>query len=678
MHAVYEIIKKWNHDAEPILSGLFPKIEAIAKNGSNGSGAWKEFITGLAAWIVVLDEISCELSDGKWKTLPVSRLKEINHVLYGELKNYERSFANPRFAVEKLGDRYGQLAAYGATQFRRCIVFHFEDKAYKLAEMYQLLIDINDAFNAGVPDYDALKKLITRSVTSLSPEKTAAELFDRFSQDHTFLKDLIDSSDLSNDRYLYMYGDHITEHELKVAAFLRAYPEAKLEKLASTIVDAYIRGFENARKNYRKKKTAFLYTFAGYELLTRRIMALLREKGLEPLFNGVTSTACNRQYAYDHRFDEALYLDNEFMEKRIATYLKANELCSNFLADYSGAVYVETFGEEPFAPESKKENLVLSKEQQQIRQQLNGKLGEIREKFMPRTEGSFNITAFPSPEIGDRFEEIFADTCEINMLDTIEYEKMQQCMIDELDKAEYVEIKGVAGNRTDLRVAMQKLADPSKQTNFVNCGADVNVPVGEVFTSPQLKGTTGTLHVPETFLDGLKYSDLEIMFTDGWVTGYNCGNFADDGENKNYIEENLLFPHKTLPLGEFAIGTNTLAYVIAQKYGIIEKMPVLIVEKMGPHFAIGDTCFSHEEDFVVYNPIDNKEITARDNDKSLLRKTDMQQAYTFVHTDITLPYEGIGAITSVHADGTRVDIIKNGRFALKGTEELNKPLDNKR
>ena len=117
-----------------------------------------------------------------------------------------------------------------------------------------------------------------------------------------------------------------------------------------------------------------------------------------------------------------------------------------------------------------------------------------------------------------------------------------------------------------------------------------------------------------------KYENLKLTFKDGYVSEYTCTNFEDEAANKEYVRENLLFPHNTLPLGEFAIGTNTLAYVIAEKYGIVDKLPVLIIEKMGPHFAIGDTCFSWVEDMPVYNMLDKKEIVARDNEKSILRK----------------------------------------------------------
>ena len=100
------------------------------------------------------------------------------------------------------------------------------------------------------------------------------------------------------------------------------------------------------------------------------------------------------------------------------------------------------------------------------------------------------------------------------------------------------------------------------------------------------------------------------------------------------------------------------------------KLPILIVEKMGPHFAVGDTCYSRAEDVYVTNP-DGKEIISRDNDVSLLRKTEPDKAYYNCHTDITIPYDEIGNITVVAEDGTRKDLIKNGRFVLDGTLALN-------
>ena len=111
---------------------------------------------------------------------------------------------------------------------------------------------------------------------------------------------------------------------------------------------------------------------------------------------------------------------------------------------------------------------------------------------------------------------------------------------------------------------------------------------------------------------------------------------------------------------------------MAQKYDIGAKLPILIAEKMGPHFAVGDTCYSHAEDVKVYNP-DGKEIIARENEVSAKRNEDRAAAYFNCHTDITIPYHELGELSAVRADGSREVLIKNGRFVVAGCEELNKP-----
>ena len=112
---------------------------------------------------------------------------------------------------------------------------------------------------------------------------------------------------------------------------------------------------------------------------------------------------------------------------------------------------------------------------------------------------------------------------------------------------------------------------------------------------------------------------------------------------------------------------------MAKDFGIADKLPILIAEKMGPHFAFGDTCYSWAEDIAVFNP-DGKEIIARDNEVSILRKEDPGKAYFGCHTDITIPYDELGAITVTTYDGQSIDIIRDGLFMVEGALELNIPL----
>ena len=68
-------------------------------------------------------------------------------------------------------------------------------------------------------------------------------------------------------------------------------------------------------------------------------------------------------------------------------------------------------------------------------------------------------------------------------------------------------------------------------------------------------------------------------------------------------------------------------------------------------------------------------VSTKKNSVSILRKEDISKAYFNCHTDITIPYDELGALYGVTADGEEKWIIKDGRFVLPGTEELNKPLE---
>ena len=335
---------------------------------------------------------------------------------------------------------------------------------------------------------------------------------------------------------------------------------------------------------------------------------------------------------------------------------------------------MEVFGEEPPDFTEKKEAPRLDETQQKLSVEYAAAVGELQNRYIKGEERSFTIIAFPTPKIGKDYPEIFDEVIRINTLDYALYQSIQQKMIDALDKGKYVLIKGRGRNRTNLKVMLHPLADPEHQTNFENCAADVNIPVGEVFTSPQLAGTEGVLHVTRVFLNGLEYRDLCLVFEDGRIKEYDCKSFDTPEENRKYIKDNLLFHHDTLPLGEFAIGTNTAAYVAGRKYRMEDKLPILIAEKTGPHFAVGDTCYSHGEDVTLFNP-DGKEIIAKDNEHSLLRRTQPKDAYFNCHTDITIPYDELGEISVVTDEEEVVPIIEEGRFVLAGCEDLNKPLE---
>lgn len=652
---------------------------------------FRDYFRTVGKFILLIDETNRKLKDGSFEKYSMEELKAWNTKLYEDIlaDTYNISYGNPAYAVEKLGAEYGSVLSALYAEIRGAISYVYEQNVEYLDILFELFIEVYNQFE-GEPSIKNIKDTIYWYASDYCDVFVADRIIDQVDANRSFAADIIRQSDLTDLRYLYSFGEYISDSELRTARHLLELDESVIVKMADVFTEGYRIGFVNTGKDLSKKKTVNIRYVLGFERVVKKAIENFEKMGLSPVIyrSGVSmltkrqhlkigyyGAIANKQYEYDHRDDQALFLDKKFVERKLEVMQTTYERCKDLASVFAGPACIEMFGEEPFVPEVKEEVLTLSEKQRELSVSFDSRQSQMVNNYIPGDERSFTIIAYPVPEIGDKYEEIFDEIIRINTLDAKVYEKVQQTLIDALDQGTCVRILGGNGNHTDLTIQLHPLKDREKETIFENCVADVNIPVGEVFTSPVLEGTNGVLHVSKVYLNELQYQDLEITFANGMIADYNCKNFERELENKEYIQEHVLHRHATLPLGEFAIGTNTTAYVAAKKYGIEDKMPILIAEKMGPHFAVGDTCYSWSEDIQVYNP-NGKEIIARDNSVSILRKKDVSKAYYHCHTDITIPYEELKSITVITKDGKEILLIENGEFVLSGTEILNEPLKN--
>lgn len=673
----------------------FERIKQINSECDILQDGFCEYFKRVSGFIIEMDKLKHNIDTKCYENAALEELQRVNTDLYKDVLDstdaYDKSFANPSYACERLGLDYGRLLSFLYIEIRGMIVYAYEKRTAQMTAVAELFVEIYCMFEQAdsLPEYQSVLDCVYWYVSDYSDDMIEYRISEMLNPDYSFATDIIMNSDLNDLRYLYRFGEYITDNEIKTARYLNSLSQSEIESMAATFTEGYRIGFELGNKDISKKKTVNIRYCIGFERLVREEIKQFEKIGLKSTIYraaadsinkkmhikiGYVSTSPNKQMDYDHRFDNALYLDSQFVERKLGALKLAYEKNKTYAAEFGGPAVMEIFGEVPFEPVDKPECLRLDEKQQKLSVKYNNEASAIVNTYIKGEERSFTIIAYPIPEIGDNYEQIFNETVKINTLDYDKYKVIQQNIIEALDGADYVSVKGCNGNTTDMRVSIMPIADKTSQTVFENCLADVNIPLGEVFTSPVLKNTTGRLNVSQVYLNDLKFKNLTVEFRDGFVTGYNCDNFADEDKNKAFFKENVLYNHDTLPIGEFAIGTNTTAYVMANKYDIVYKLPILIVEKMGPHFAIGDTCYSRSEDIVVFNP-NGKEIISRDNEVSLLRKTQPEKAYFNCHTDITIPYDEIGSISAIHSDGKEIKIIENGRFVLEGCEELNKPFN---
>lgn len=654
---------------------------------------YRSYFCHVAEFLLRIHDIRDSYHTQVRKKMSKERLDAEMEMLYHDVlpQNYKTSYANPEHAVQVLGEDKGAFLSALYTELRGSIGYVFEERDEYVTIGNELFIEIYNRFEEeGDPDLESLKRIFYWYASDYCDVFAADRIREQIDPSAcNFAVRMIMESDLTDLRYLYRFGEYVSENEWKTAEYLNQLPQETIDKMADTYTEGFRVGFKNTGKDLSKKSVVNIRYVLGFERVVKKAIENFQKMNLKVTIyraaasvitrsrlgkNGYYGCQVNKQYDYDHKDDIGLILDKQFMERKLEVMRTVMEQNKELAGEFAGPAVIEVFGEKPFEPQTNPQAVTLTKKQEELLLTMNLKAGQLTNQYIKGEERSFTIISWPLPEIDEKYEEIFEEVIRINTLDANVYEKVQQTLIDALDQGDYVHILGANGNKTDLKVKLYELSNPEKETIFENCVADVNIPVGEVFTSPVLEGTQGVLHVTKVYLNELQYRDLKIHFEEGRTTEYSCTNFDSEEENKKYIRDNIMRNHPSLPLGEFAIGTNTTAYVAAQKYDIADKLPILIAEKMGPHFAVGDTCYSWAEDNKVFNT-NGKEIVAKENSISACRKENPEKAYFQCHTDITIPYDELGKISVFTKYGKEIELIRNGRFVLSGTEILNEPLE---
>ena len=148
----------------------------------------------------------------------------------------------------------------------------------------------------------------------------------------SFARDIIMGEDLSDPRYLYQFGEYISETELKTSTFLNTLPEEEIRKLASVFTEGYRIGFVANGKDLSKKKPVNIRYCLGFERIIRQAVKNFADMGLESIIYraavsrvnmrennkiGYYASSPNRQYDYDHKGDAALFMDKAFVERKL-------------------------------------------------------------------------------------------------------------------------------------------------------------------------------------------------------------------------------------------------------------------------------------------------------------------------------------------------------------------------
>lgn len=655
----------------------FEKIKDFNVN-YNTDNMFLEFIKSVGSFF---ETSVCQLEnlqdDDYFNKKSLQELEEINKNQFSQLSNigYYNSFLNPNYSCRILGNEFGPILSSYFYSISNCLKYAYRKNASYIDSRLQQFFKLVDLLNSKDVSKSQLISLLNEFELENLDMNELLAIEEDYPCQLNIETDICLNSDLLDLRYLYKYGIPISKNEIEFSYLMSTYSQDDIDKIAQHIVNSYLEGFKIRNKDRKNRNTSRIVSIIGLERVTKSIIKNLESRGLSGYSVVNYAGIANTQVSLDHQEDISLFLDDVFTDAKIKSIYKAHAACIKPLSNYMGNIICLSFGQEIPNIKYNKFKLTCSDSQKQLLKSISLYSKKSFESYVPKAEVSYTGMAFPCSDIGDNYSLIFDEVLKMNLVDPKPYLKIQNTLIEALDKGKYAVIKGQNGNKTNLKVSLQTINNPSCESNFMSCGSDVNIPVGEVYTSPKLAGTNGVLHVKEIVVSKKVYKDLLVEIKDGYVVDFSCSNFDDHKQNKEYIQNNLFASNSTLTVGEFAIGTNTYAYATSKKLNIINKLHTLIVEKMGPHIALGDTCCAWNEETVFTDTISKKKFTAFENEKSAQRKCDLSNAYYNVHKDITIPYDDVESISIFTEDNTKITIIENGKFVLPGCEYLNIPLE---
>ena len=281
-------------------------------------------------------------------------------------EHYETSYGNPEYAVKTLGEVHGRILSFLYTELRGMIVFAFEQRMEDMTILAETFIEVYNAFEEEIPSYKQIQQILYWFISDNSDLTVTYRTREVLDPSLDFAKKIICGEDLTDLRYLYKYGEYVSENELETARFLNSLPQETINLMADTYTEGFRIGFEVAGKDLSKKKTVNIRYVLGFERMIRRAVENFEKMGLAPVIyraaansinkclpsrNGYYGGNPNKQYDYDHRADNAVYLDGAFAERKLGVLRTAYEQYKDFGPGTRGPGGAGNFrGKSPFRP----------------------------------------------------------------------------------------------------------------------------------------------------------------------------------------------------------------------------------------------------------------------------------------------------------------------------------------
>ena len=260
---------------------VMERIAEIAKE-TDVPEKYDSYFKKTAEFLLAVADILKRKEAGSLVNRSLEECQRDNIVMYCDVlpENYVKSFTNPAYAVDVLGEDYGQILSALAVMVRQSIRDAFEGKKLNVTIYAELFVEIYNHFES---EEGINKTSVEQSIYwfhhDYSEIFTSEMIRQMVSEKEDFLKDIVMNSDLNDLTYLYLSGDYVGENELGVAAFMNTLSEEEVQAMADTYTEGYRIGFEYMGVDLGKKRTAQIIYPLGFERMVRAAIGNFEKMG---------------------------------------------------------------------------------------------------------------------------------------------------------------------------------------------------------------------------------------------------------------------------------------------------------------------------------------------------------------------------------------------------------------
>lgn len=362
-----------------------------------------DYFRTVSKFILLIDQV--------WKRDSVSleKLKEENLALYQDvIDNYDTSYANPEYAIQVFGREIGEILSFLYTEIRSEIAYVYEKKMENLAICNELFIEIYNSFEGEeTPNFKSLKEIIYWYASDYCDVFVAERLMEKMDSNNRFAIDIIMNSDLDDLRYLYKYGEYISDEEYNTVAMLQGLSEEEVSSIADMYIEGFQEGCEDIGIDLSKKDTIYIQYQIGTERIVKEVV-----KGFERI--GLKATSCRNavsvmtkekqrngfyskkrtQYEADHWNDQGLFINKKYVERKLDVVKNVFEQQKEMTAAFAGGVLIGV-GDEKAIVEPQKAAICLSEKQEILQKLFEEKMEQLTNKYLLK---ELNITVVDIPE----------------------------------------------------------------------------------------------------------------------------------------------------------------------------------------------------------------------------------------------------------------------------------------